>query len=65
MQERLIEVSPEDFKAILKQFAGHSGWKASNGRGSFNPVVHTHEGDDRRKFKYGSIVFVEKVDTVE
>jgi|AGFT01.1.fsa_nt_gi hypothetical protein len=63
--EHMVEVTPEDFAAIVKQFTGRNGWKRSNGRGSFNPVIHTHRGDDRRKLKYGDIIFVEKVDSVE
>lgn len=60
-----VEVSPEDFRAIVKQFTGASGWKRSNGKGSFNAVVQTDPEDTRRKLKYGDIIFVEKVDSVE
>lgn len=65
MSEHMVEVTPEDFRALVTQFGGSSGWKRSNGIGSFNPVVHTHKGDDRRKLKYGDIIFVEKVDSKE
>lgn len=59
-----IEVSKEDFAALLKQFTGASGWRRSNGKGSFN--LNAPEGDDtRRKLKYGEITFIEKVDSEE
>ncbi len=59
-----VEVTKEDFSALLKQFVGASGWRRSNGKGSFN--LNAPEDDDtRRKLKYGDIVFVEKVDTDE
>lgn len=64
-EEHIVEVNSEDFRAIVTQFGGASGWRRSNGKGSFNPVVHTHSGDNRRKLKYGAIVIVEKVDTEE
>ncbi|WBF77890.1 hypothetical protein W70_50 [Escherichia phage W70] len=63
--EHMIELKPEDFSAIVKQFSTRSGWKHCNDIGSFNPVVHTHKGDNRRKLKYGKIIFVETVDSVE
>lgn len=63
--ERMIELKPEDFAAVVKQFSVKSGWKHSNDIGSFNPVDHTHKGDNRRKLKYGDIIFVETVDSVE
>lgn len=60
-----IEVSKEDFRAIVKQFTGASGWKRSNSKGSFNVLVQQDEEDTRRKLKYGDIIFVEKVDSEE
>lgn len=58
-----IEVTKEDFAALVKQFTGASGWRRSNGKGSFNA---NHPSDDkRRKLKYGDITFIEKVDTTE
>ena len=56
-----IEVSPSDYKALVLQFSGTSGWKRSNGKGSF-----TLEEDNkypRRNLKYGGIVFVETIDS--
>lgn len=59
-----IEVSKEDFAALVKQFTGASGWRRSNGKGSFN-VNSPEEEDKRRKLKYGEITFIEKVDSEE
>lgn len=59
-----VEVSPSDFKALAREFAGASGWKRSNSKGSFD-VTHPVDSDPRRKLKYGGITFVEKVDTEE
>ncbi|ATS93490.1 hypothetical protein P1A145kb_p090 [Pectobacterium phage DU_PP_I] len=57
-----VEVTKEDFAALLKQFTGASGWRRSNGKGSFN-LNQDQDEDKRRKLKYGDIVFIEKVDT--
>lgn len=59
-----IEVSTEDFRALVTQFGGASGWRRSNPKGSFS-VVNPVDEDQRRKLKYGDIMFVEKVDTKE
>lgn len=57
-----IEVSTEDFKALCYQFAGASGWKRSNSKGSFD-VTKPIDADPRRKLRHRGITFVEKVDT--
>lgn len=57
-----VEVTKEDFAVLLKQFTGASGWRRSNGKGSFN-LNQEQDEDKRRKLKYGDIVFIEKVDT--
>lgn len=61
-----IEVSREDFQALVKEFTGTSGWRSSNNRGEFFVGKEDPE-DRRRKLKYGKIIFVEgpKVDTAE
>lgn len=58
-----IEVSPEDFSALVNQFCGASGWRESNGKGSLK--LNQDDEDTCRKLLYGDIQFVEKVDTVE
>lgn len=57
-----VEVTKEDFSALLEQFTGASGWRRSNDKGSFN-LNQEQDEDKRRKLKYGDIVFIEKVDT--
>ena len=60
-----VEVTKEDFAALLKQFTGASGWRRSNAKGSFSVNRVENDDDTRRKLKYGDITFIEKVDTEE
>lgn len=59
-----IEVNSMDFRALCTQFGGTSGWRRSNGKGSFN-LNQEQDSDKRRKLRYGEITFIEKVDTEE
>lgn len=61
-----IEVSREQFQALVKEFTGTGSWRVSNNRGEFFVGKEDPE-DPRRKLKSGKIVFVEgpKVDTTE
>lgn len=64
MADSKVYVTAEEFKSIAREFTGRSGWKFSNGKGSFN-LNQEEDKDPRRKLRYGNIVFVEKVDTPE
>lgn len=59
-----IEVSREDFKALVKEFTGTSGWRSSNNRGEFVSGKEDSE-DPRRKLRSGNIIFVEAAKAVD